>query len=54
MSTAKKTKTTPYQSVDAVEVRAWGKLVGAVAREPTKNYYAFQYAPSWVLISTQS
>lgn len=48
MSTAKKTKTTPYQSVDAVEVSAWGKLVGAVAREPTKNYYAFQYAPSWV------
>lgn len=38
----------PHQSVDAVEVRAWGKLVGAVAREPTKNYYAFQYAPEWV------
>lgn len=29
-------------------VSAWGKLVGAVAREPTKNYYAFQYDPAWV------
>jgi serine/threonine-protein kinase HipA len=48
MATATKTRQTPYQSVDAVEVRAWGKLVGAVAREPTKNYYAFKYAPTWV------
>ncbi len=37
-----------YKAVDAVEVSAWGKRVGAVAREPTKNYYAFQYDPAWV------
>lgn len=37
-----------YRPVQAVEVRAWGKLVGAVALEPTKNYYAFIYDPSWV------
>lgn len=48
MSTAKKTKSTQYQSVDVVEVKAWGKRVGAVAREPTKNYYAFKYDPAWV------
>ncbi|PKO66685.1 MAG: type II toxin-antitoxin system HipA family toxin [Betaproteobacteria bacterium HGW-Betaproteobacteria-16] len=48
MSTAKKTKSTQYQSVDVVEVKAWGKRVGAVAREPTKNYYAFKYDPTWV------
>src|SRR3990167_1267072 len=48
MATAKKTRTSPYRSVDAVEVSAWGKRVGAVAREPTKNYYAFQYDPAWV------
>lgn len=48
MATAKKTKSTQYQSVDVVEVKAWGKRVGAVAREPTKNYYAFKYDPAWV------
>ncbi|WP_137919113.1 type II toxin-antitoxin system HipA family toxin [Hydrogenophaga sp. 2FB] len=41
-------RTAPYQSVDVVEVRAWGRRVGAVAREPTKNFYAFQYDPAWV------
>ncbi|MBE0587161.1 MAG: type II toxin-antitoxin system HipA family toxin, partial [Hydrogenophaga sp.] len=48
MATAKKTRQTPYQSVDAVEVKAWGRRVGAVAREPTRNYYAFSYDPAWV------
>ncbi len=37
-----------YQAVNAVEVSAWGQRVGAVAREPTRNYYAFQYDPAWV------
>src|SRR5690606_34974306 len=37
-----------YKSVEVVEVRAWGKRVGAVAREPTRNYYAFSYDPAWV------
>ncbi|CDN90524.1 MULTISPECIES: type II toxin-antitoxin system HipA family toxin [Hydrogenophaga] len=45
---SKPTRKSPYSPVRAVEVRAWGKLVGAVALEPTKNYYAFSYDPSWV------
>lgn len=45
---SKPTRKSPYIPVRAVEVRAWGKLVGAVALEPTKNYYAFKYDPSWV------
>lgn len=48
MVTTKKNNFTPYKSVDVVEVRAWGKRVGAVALEPTKNYYAFSYDPAWV------
>lgn len=48
MSTTSKPTTAPYKSVEVVEVKAWGKRVGAVAREPTKNYYAFSYDPSWV------
>lgn len=42
------TRNTPYKTVHAVEVRAWGKRVGAVALEPTKNFYAFQYDPAWI------
>ena len=34
-------------SVAAVEVRAWGERVGAVALDPRLGYYAFQYAPAW-------
>jgi serine/threonine-protein kinase HipA len=48
MVTAKKTRRTAYKSVDAIEVKAWGQRVGAVAREPTKNYYAFEYDPAWI------
>ena len=48
MAIAKKTRTSPYLRVEAVEVRAWGKRVGAVAREPTQNAYAFMYDPAWV------
>lgn len=48
MVTAKKTRRTAYKSVDAIEIKAWGKRVGAVAREPTKNYYAFEYDPAWI------
>jgi serine/threonine-protein kinase HipA len=33
--------------VAAIEVRAWGERVGAVARDPRLGYYAFQYAPTW-------
>ena len=36
-----------YFAVDAVEVRAWGEPVGAVALDPGTGYYAFEYFPSW-------
>ena len=32
----------------AIEVRAWGKRVGAVALDPRWGYYAFAYAPEWL------
>ena len=48
MATSRKTRQSPYKSVDAIEVRIWGRRVGAVAREPTRNHYAFSYDPSWV------
>jgi serine/threonine-protein kinase HipA len=37
-----------YKPVETIEVRAWGKLVGAVARDPRLGYYAFEYAPAFV------
>ena len=36
-----------YVAVDAVEVRAWGESVGAVALDPGTGFYAFEYFPSW-------
>lgn len=33
--------------VAAIEVRAWGERVGAVALDPRLGVYAFQYAPGW-------
>lgn len=49
MATAKPpARSARYQRVDAVEVRAWGRTVGAVALEPTRGYYAFRYDPSWI------
>ena len=36
-----------YNPVDAVEVRAWGHRVGAVALDPRAGYYAFEYYPDW-------
>ena len=36
-----------YVPVDAVEVRAWGESVGAVALDPSTGFYAFEYFPSW-------
>ena len=32
----------------AIEVRAWGQRVGAVAPDPKQGYYAFAYAPEWL------
>ncbi len=34
-------------NIPVIEVRAWGKRVGALARDPRLEYYAFEYAPSW-------
>lgn len=36
-----------YYPVDAVEVRAWGERVGAVALDPGLGCYAFEYYPDW-------
>jgi len=34
-----------YKPVEAIEVRLWGKTVGAVALDPKLGYYAFEYDP---------
>ena len=38
----------PYVPVDLIEVKIWGRTVGAVALDPTRNVYAFEYLPEWV------
>jgi serine/threonine-protein kinase HipA len=37
-----------YVQADVIEVRAWGRTVGAVALDPATEYYAFEYAPEWL------
>ena len=37
-----------YKPVDIVEVWAWNRLVGAVARDPKLGYYAFEYASAFI------
>ncbi len=37
-----------YRPVHAIEVRIWGKTVGAVALDPRLGYYAFEYAPAFI------
>jgi serine/threonine-protein kinase HipA len=37
-----------YQAVGAVEVRIWGRTVGAVALDPRLQFYVFEYAPAFV------
>lgn len=37
-----------YQSVDVIEVLAWGRTVGALALDPATGFYAFEYDPDWV------
>jgi len=37
-----------YTPVPIVEVRIWGKGVGAVALDPALGYYAFEYQPAFV------
>jgi serine/threonine-protein kinase HipA len=35
------------KDVPVIEVRAWGRSVGAVAIDPDLGYYAFEYDPAW-------
>jgi serine/threonine-protein kinase HipA len=37
-----------YKPVSAIEVRIWGKTVGAAALDPKLGYYAFEYAPAFI------
>ncbi len=37
-----------YKPVHAIEVRIWGKRVGAVARDPKLGYYVFEYDPAFI------
>ena len=36
-----------YKPVTVVEVRIWNRRVGAVARDPKLDYYAFEYDPEF-------
>jgi serine/threonine-protein kinase HipA len=36
------------KQVELVEVSAWGKRVGAVARDPRSGFFAFEYDSAWV------
>ncbi len=36
-----------YVTAPAIEVSAWGRLVGAVALDPATGFYAFEYADVW-------
>ena len=40
-------------NIQAIEVRAWGKRVGALARDPKFDYIAFKYAPSWLKLGIE-
>ena len=37
-----------YEPAEVIEVRAWGRRVGAVALNPATGWYSFAYAPDWV------
>lgn len=37
-----------FKQVDVVEVLAWGKRIGAVARDPNSGYFAFEYDSGFV------
>lgn len=37
-----------YRAVDVIEVRIWGKRVGAVALDPSLGFYVFEYDPGFV------
>lgn len=37
-----------FESVDLIEVWAWGRLVGATILDETSGFYAFEYDDDWV------
>ena len=37
-----------YKTVDVIEVRIWGRKVGAVALDPNLGYYVFEYEPTFL------
>ncbi len=37
-----------YTGATVIEVSAWGRLVGAVVRDPATGFYAFEYDHDWV------
>jgi serine/threonine-protein kinase HipA len=37
-----------YVQAEVIEVRAWGRTVGAVTLDPASEFYAFEYAPEWL------
>ena len=37
-----------YDPTDVVEVRAWDRLVGAVAQHPDNGIYVFAFASEWI------
>lgn len=37
-----------YQQAQVVEVRAWGRRVGAVALDDATGFYIFEYDPDWI------
>ncbi len=43
-----------YQTVQQIEVRIWGQLVGAVALDPAIGYHVFEYARLWRQTTTCS
>jgi serine/threonine-protein kinase HipA len=34
--------------IPVIEVRVWGEFVGAIAKDPKLDYYAFAYDPDWL------
>jgi len=41
------------RDVSVIEVRAWGRSVGAVALDPSLAYYVFEYDPAWKRTGTE-
>lgn len=42
-----------YERVEVVEVRAWGRMVGAIAQDPVTGAYTFAFDPEWIADDVQ-